>query len=240
MGTTAQAPYAHDREPDTSLVATTACIVSFILLDVIDGIPIFHLYLIIISTMTTHTTTITSLLNSLHTHLQSQTQLLPTLHTQLGLPPTALADDLSVLQKQLAECVESHIEHRRKQVDEWMGRCDVVERECLRYSKALGGHVKATGNSVGEIRKEQVLPKRYEMVSEYQEKLRQVRLSCTMRILSCPISSCATLAVVSYQTRAIEHSHKPDQYSFSDVGDRILSLRYPRANICLWGKRNVC
>ncbi|GJE92448.1 hypothetical protein PsYK624_086020 [Phanerochaete sordida] len=124
--------------------------------------------------MTTPETTITSLLNSLHTHLQSQTQLLPTLHNQLGLPQTALADDLSALQRQLAECVESQIELRRKQVDEWMGRCDGVERECIRYSKALGGHVKATGSSVGEVRKEQVLPKRFEMISEYQEKLRQL------------------------------------------------------------------
>ena len=125
--------------------------------------------------MTTSTTTITSLLNSLHTHLQSQTQLLPTLHNQLGLPQTALADDLSALQKQLAECVENHIDHRRKQVDEWMGKCDTVERDCVRYSQALGGHMKAAGSSVGEVRKEQVLPKRFDMISEYQEKLRQVR-----------------------------------------------------------------
>lgn len=123
------------------------------------------------------TTTITSLLNSLHTHLQSQTQLLPALHNQLGLPQTALADDLSNLQKQLTECVESQIETRRKQVDEWMGKCDNLERECLRYTKALGGHGKATGSSVGEVRKEQVLPRRFEMISEHQEKLRQVRFS---------------------------------------------------------------
>lgn len=127
--------------------------------------------------MTTAETTITSLLNSLHSHLQSQTQLLPTLHNQLGLPQTALADDLSALQKQLAECVESQIELRRKQVDEWMGRCDAVERECVRYTKALGGHVKTTGSNVGEVRKEQVLPKRFEMITVHQEKLRQVRLS---------------------------------------------------------------
>ncbi|EKM53255.1 uncharacterized protein PHACADRAFT_124758 [Phanerochaete carnosa HHB-10118-sp] len=124
--------------------------------------------------MTTSATTITSLLNSLHTHLQSQTQLLPTLHNQLGLPQTALADDLSALQRQLAECVESQIDLRRMQVDEWMGRCDAVERECVRYTKALGGHVKATGSSVGEVRKEQVLPRRFDMISEYQEKLRQL------------------------------------------------------------------
>ena len=72
-------------------------------------------------------TTITSLLNSLQSHLQSHTQLLPTLHTQLGLPPTALADDLSTLEKQLTECVESQVNARREQVDEWMDRCSEVE-----------------------------------------------------------------------------------------------------------------
>ncbi|KAJ8475251.1 hypothetical protein ONZ51_g6669 [Trametes cubensis] len=118
-------------------------------------------------------TTITSLLNSLHTHLQSQTQLLPTLHAQLGLPPTALHDELSALQQQLTQCIESQIDLRRKQVDEWMDKCAQIEDECLRYGKALGGHLKSSGLSVGEIRKEQVLPRRYEMISEFQEKLRQ-------------------------------------------------------------------
>lgn len=123
----------------------------------------------------TMSTTITSLLNSLHTHLQSQTQLLPTLHTQLGLSPTALADDLATLQQQLTQCVEARIDTRRKEVDEWMQKCGDIEEECIRYSKALGNHGKVTGGSVGEIRKEQVLPRRFEMISEYQEKMRQVR-----------------------------------------------------------------
>ncbi|KAI0700321.1 microtubule associated protein-domain-containing protein [Cytidiella melzeri] len=119
-------------------------------------------------------TTITSLLNSLQSHLQSQTQLLPTLHNQLGLPPTALADDLSTLQQQLTECVEKQVGARKEQVDEWMGRCEEVENCCIRYGRALGNHVKATGSSVGEIRKEQVLPRRFDMITEYQEKLRQL------------------------------------------------------------------
>ncbi|KAH9829873.1 microtubule associated protein-domain-containing protein [Rhodofomes roseus] len=119
-------------------------------------------------------TTITSLLNSLHTHLQSQTQLLPTLHAQLGLPPTALTDELATLQHQLTECIESQIDLRRKQVDEWLKRCADIENHCIRYGNALGGHVKTTGGSVGEIRKEQVLPRRFEIASEYQEKLRQL------------------------------------------------------------------
>jgi len=118
-------------------------------------------------------TTLTSLLNSLHSHLQSQTQLLPTLHAQLGLPPTALEDELRDLQEQLIQGVERQIDLRRRQVDEWMEKCEAVETICLRYTKALGGNIKATGSSLGEIRKEQALPRRYELVTEFQEKLRQ-------------------------------------------------------------------
>lgn len=117
---------------------------------------------------------LTSLLNSLHTHLQSQTQLLPTLHAQLGLPVTALEDELDSLKQKLMQSVESQIESRKKEVEKWVDKCGQVEVQCIRYSKALGGNIKATGSSVGELRKEQALPKRFEMVSEYQEKLRQV------------------------------------------------------------------
>jgi len=119
--------------------------------------------------------TLTSLLNSLHTHLQSQTQLLPTLHAQLGLPSTALEDELQSLQQHLMQSVESQIDIRRKQVEEWLLKCSGVEDACVRYGKALGGNVKVAGASLGELRKEQVLPKRYQLVAAYQEKLRQVR-----------------------------------------------------------------
>ncbi|KAJ6504120.1 microtubule associated protein [Mycena vitilis] len=118
--------------------------------------------------------TLTTLLNSLHTHLQSQTQLLPTLHAQLGLPPSALEDELKNLQQQLMQSVEAQIDLRRKEVESWMEKCDSIEAECVKYAKALGGNVKATGSSLGELRKEKVLPARYEMVAEYQEKLRQL------------------------------------------------------------------
>jgi Ase1/PRC1/MAP65 family protein len=118
--------------------------------------------------------TLTNLLNTLHSHLQSQTQLLPTLHLQLGLPSTALEDELKALQQSLMQSVEAQIEGRKKEVQGWLDKCEAVEQECLRYSNALGGNIKATGTSELEIRNEQVLPRRYEMVSEYQEKLRQV------------------------------------------------------------------
>ena len=117
---------------------------------------------------------LTSLLDSLHTHLQHQTQLLPTLHAQLGLPPTAIEDELKSLQQQLVEGIERQIDIRRKEVHTWVEQCELVENECVRYSKALGGNTKVAGVSVAELKKEPVLPRRYEMVAAYQEKLRQV------------------------------------------------------------------
>jgi protein regulator of cytokinesis 1 len=124
---------------------------------------------------------LTTLLNSLHTHLQSQTQLLPTLHSQLGLPPSALEDELRTLQQQLMRSVEAQIDSRRKEVRDWLEKCESIEAECVNYTKALGGNIKATGSSLGELQKEMVLPVRYEMVTEYQEKLRQVRRMCATR-----------------------------------------------------------
>ncbi|TFK70232.1 hypothetical protein BDN72DRAFT_888069 [Pluteus cervinus] len=118
--------------------------------------------------------TLTSLLNSLHTHLQNQTQLLPTLHAQLGLPPSAIEDDLKALERKLMVEVESSVNGRKKEVEQWMEKCEEVENACLQYTRALGGNTKATGSSLGELRKEQNLPKRFEMVSEFQEKLRQM------------------------------------------------------------------
>ena len=118
---------------------------------------------------------LTALLNSLHSHLQAQTHLLPPLHAQLGLPSTALEDELAAIQQKLMSSVEAQIELRRREVDSWMQRCESVEEDCIRYQKALGGHIKSTGNSVGELRKEKALPRRFDMASEHQEKLRQVR-----------------------------------------------------------------
>ncbi|KAF8273523.1 microtubule associated protein-domain-containing protein [Lactarius quietus] len=106
--------------------------------------------------------TITSLLNSLHTHLQTQTQLLPTLHAQLGLPPTALADELASLQKALTRCVEDQISSRRKQ------------SECHSYSVALGSSAKGLDITASELYREPVLPRRYDQLAELQEKLRQL------------------------------------------------------------------
>ena len=170
----------------------------------------------------TMSTTISSLLNSLHTHLQAQTQLLPALHTQLGLQPTALADDLATLQQELTQCVEAQIDARMKQVDEWMKKSEDVEKECIRYGKALGTHVRTeVGSSVGEIRKEQVLPRRFEMISEYLGKLRQVHFTLRADKLILLKQSLA----LSYKTGPIIRRHQTTHYSLSDVGVRFLLVR---------------
>lgn len=169
-------------------------------------------------------TTITSLLNSLHTHLQSQTQLLPTLHHQLGLSATALADDLSTLQKELTECMERQIDTRRREVDQWMTKCEEVEKQCISYANALGGNGKASGSSVGEIRKEQVLPKRFERITEHQERLRQVR-SVACSLLS-PLMPTSCYPAVSFQARTIDDPYESCRRVISHSGTRLLSSRY--------------
>jgi len=160
---------------------------------------------------------LTSLLTSLHTHLQTQTQLLPTLYAQLGLPTTALEDELKALQQQLVEKIEVQIDKRRKEVDEWMEKCEALENQCTRYTKALGANIKATGTSLGELRKEQALPHRYDMISEYQEKLRQVRATppfCLDHIM--------TVAGISHQARAAHGHNKPTARPDSNSRFRLL------------------
>ncbi|KAF9240057.1 microtubule associated protein-domain-containing protein [Melanogaster broomeanus] len=117
--------------------------------------------------------TLSTLLSTLHTHLNAQTQLLPQLHAQLGLTTNALEDELQELQHTLTRAVESQIEVRRKQVEEWETKCDEVEMGCLRYSTALGTNAKVAG-SLSDIKAEKVLPRRYERALEHQERLRQV------------------------------------------------------------------
>lgn len=167
-------------------------------------------------------TTLTSLLNSLHTHLQTQTQLLPTLHIQLGLPASALEEELKGLQEQLLEGVELRIDRRRKEVEEWMAKCEGLEHECLRYTKALGGNIKATGSSLGELRKEQALPRRHEMIAEHQEKLRQVCATLLLRIIGLT----KVITGVSYQNGAAHYFDKPPQQSGPYTRGGILQSRH--------------
>ncbi|KAH7922540.1 hypothetical protein BV22DRAFT_1070288 [Leucogyrophana mollusca] len=119
------------------------------------------------------TSSLSGLLSALHTHLNTQTQLLPTLHAQLGLPQSALEDELNTLQQTLTRAVDEQIHVRRKQVQEWVDKCQLAETGCARYARALGNNTRAAA-SLGELEAEKVLPRRYERALECQEKLRQI------------------------------------------------------------------
>ena len=56
------------------------------------------------------------------------------------------------------QSIESQIDIRRKQVEELLERCGCVEAQ---------GNEKVSGASLGEIRKELILPKRYNLVTKY-------------------------------------------------------------------------
>ncbi|EGO19906.1 hypothetical protein SERLADRAFT_442723 [Serpula lacrymans var. lacrymans S7.9] len=182
---------------------------------------------------TTPSLTLTTLLSTLHTHLNVQTRLLPTLHVQLGLPPTALEDELQTLQHTLTRAVESQIEIRRKQVDEWYAKCDGVESECMRYSRALGTNAQVAGSvaALGDLKGEKVLPNRYQRAMEYQEKLRQMyhtkleqlttltnRLNSLSRILGANCFQLDILQPVIASGEDIDNPHAyrdvtPDRFS---------------------------
>lgn len=106
-------------------------------------------------------TTVESVLASLHTHLTSQTSLIPSLHAQLGLPPSALIDELNQLHAALVDTVDRKIEERRREVSEWMEKCAEVETDCIKHNKALGSFSKGVTYSVGELRKQQVYDIRF-------------------------------------------------------------------------------
>jgi hypothetical protein len=79
-----------------------------------------------------------SLLTALQTHLQAQTQLLPDLHARLGLPPSALEDELAALEERLAACVAGPVAARAQEVTEWTARCAAAEAAARRHAAALG------------------------------------------------------------------------------------------------------
>lgn len=164
------------------------------------------------------TTTLTDLLNSLHRHLKDQIQLLPTLHLQLGLSPSALEDDFRALHAELVKGVERPVEARQKEVEEWMTRCDMVEHECMRYSKALGENVQSSSNTIEELRNDLVLPRRYNLVMERQEKLRQVS------VLEFVLETQVIIILISalpLESRAIGDTYEPVALTRTDFEPNI-------------------
>ncbi|KAG8880514.1 hypothetical protein FRB98_005042 [Tulasnella sp. 332] len=126
-----------------------------------------------------------SLITALQQHLAQHATLLPALHSQLGLAPSALTMELERLQTTLSDVVEGQITRRRQEVDAWMGKCKEVEAECLELVKCLGGNARSSQQqSVGELRKIQILPRRYEQLVAFQERLLQLYESKTEQLIT--------------------------------------------------------
>ncbi|KAF8880528.1 microtubule associated protein-domain-containing protein [Infundibulicybe gibba] len=118
--------------------------------------------------------TLPTLLTSLHTHLQTQTAPLPSLHVSLGLPPSALADDLQTLHDALVDCAVKCVAARRGEADDWLRRCEEAEGEVRLYTRSLGGYVPASIKVDCLEAPESVLPRRLEKAVAGKEKLKQL------------------------------------------------------------------
>ncbi|KAF8987032.1 hypothetical protein BDZ89DRAFT_1055538 [Hymenopellis radicata] len=86
---------------------------------------------------------ITEFLNSLHSHLQAQSHLLPSLHDQLGLPVSALEEELAAIKQILIDSVEAQIESRRQ-------KSKFVPYQAGELS-TLSSHLHAMARVLGEI-----------------------------------------------------------------------------------------
>jgi protein regulator of cytokinesis 1 len=110
---------------------------------------------------------IDTLLESLQTQIHAKTSLLPTLYSQLGLPPSALTDELTLLQNKLSECVDQVVAARQGEVDSWLERCRSVDRQIEALLKATGGSKPAYPTDLP-------LPKQHESLCKLREKLKQL------------------------------------------------------------------
>lgn len=113
---------------------------------------------------------VSTMLETLQTQIKAKTAELPTLYNQLGLPATALTDELNSLQERLTSCVDEVVNGRREEVREWMERCNVVEERIQSLLKATGS-TSLIGDSSSL---DSVLPNRLEALSTHQEKLQQL------------------------------------------------------------------
>jgi hypothetical protein len=121
---------------------------------------------------------------------------------------------LKSLQTELLASVEVQVDKRRKEVEYWMELCVGIEHQCVRYTKALGGNIKATDSSIGELRKEQALPRRHDLISEYQEKLRQVFYLFSQRHLKVDTD----LPGLPHEIRTTQCVNKSAEYHCEDAG----------------------
>ncbi|KAG8945513.1 hypothetical protein FRC04_000716 [Tulasnella sp. 424] len=123
--------------------------------------------------MATHVTP-ESLVAALHEHLSLHTTLLPRLHAQLGLPASQLRLELEELQTTLKQVVDGQLDRRKKEVEDWVTKCESVERECEDLRRALGGNNRASLEDAEEVHQVEVLPERHERLVLQRDKLHQV------------------------------------------------------------------
>lgn len=104
------------------------------------------------------TTAITpeSVVQDLLPHLTLQTTLLPTVHAQLGLPSSALEQDLRTLRDALFKTIEDCVRARQQEVQEWADRCSGLEETCMQLANTIGANAKAVGTAVSELRQQTV------------------------------------------------------------------------------------
>jgi Ase1/PRC1/MAP65 family protein len=113
---------------------------------------------------------VSAMLETLQTQIQTRTAELPTLYAQIGRPSTALTDELNSLQKRLIDCVDEVVGGRRKEVQEWVEKCDAVEEQIQALLNAIGaGNIKGESDIV-----DKVLPKRLKQLWSQRERLQQL------------------------------------------------------------------
>ncbi|KAG1813548.1 uncharacterized protein BJ212DRAFT_397221 [Suillus subaureus] len=128
-----------------------------------------------------------------------------------GLPQTAPEDELQTLQHTLIKAIKSQIEVRRKQVEDWIGKCEGGSG-CARYSKALATYAEVAG-WFSDLKAEKVSPRRYESAIVYQQKNK---------------------IDLSYETRAAHNVDQLPECPRMDAGLPFLSTRYLNSSGCYY------
>lgn len=190
-----------------------------------------------------------TVLEALLPHLTLQTSLLPTLHVQLGLPSSALEQDLATLREALVKTVDDCVHARTTEVQAWAEKCDGVEAACIALSKALGPGAKSVGATVGELRKQsvrsefgfdgfsadmldkQVYPRRFDLLTVQEDKLSQLYQTKLEQLhtLTARLSTISqTLGPQFYSTDILNLTPAPGASEGSDTWRDVTPDRFNR------------
>jgi protein regulator of cytokinesis 1 len=113
---------------------------------------------------------VSTLLESLQSRIHAQASILPGLYSQLGLPSSALTDELNELQSKLTQCVDEVIVKRRQAVEDWENRCQETESGIHKLMLSLGQNgIPAQEAGAANVT---VLPEKFGALDAYHDKLR--------------------------------------------------------------------